>query len=97
MLKKNKTLSQLLSPPLPPVCSVMSDSWRPHELQPARLLCPWNIPGKNTGVGCHFFSSPGGLPDPGIEPVSLASPALGGGFFTTSGTREAHHLFSLTK
>jgi len=23
----------------------------PHGLQPARLLCPWNSPGKNTGVG----------------------------------------------
>ena len=26
---------------------------RPCELQPARLLCPWDVPGKNTGVGCH--------------------------------------------
>ena len=26
----------------------------PHGLQPARLLCPWDFPGKNTGVGCHF-------------------------------------------
>ena len=34
-------------------CSVVSDSLRPHELQPTRLLCPWNFPGKNTGVGCH--------------------------------------------
>ena len=25
----------------------------PHELTPARLLCPWDSPGKNTGVGCH--------------------------------------------
>ena len=31
----------------------MSDSLWPHGLQPARLLCPWNSPGKNTGVGCH--------------------------------------------
>ena len=30
----------------------MSDSPRPHGLQPARLLCPWDSPGKNTGVGC---------------------------------------------
>ena len=36
-------------------CSVMSDSLRPHELQHTRLLCPWNSPGKNTGVGCHSF------------------------------------------
>ena len=33
--------------------------------------------------------SPGDLPDPGIEPMSLASPALAGGFFTTSPTWEA--------
>ena len=26
---------------------------RPHGLQPIRLLCPWNSPGRNTGVGCH--------------------------------------------
>ena len=31
----------------------MSDSVRPHRLQPTRLLCPWDSPGKNTGVGCH--------------------------------------------
>ena len=31
----------------------MSDSSRLHGLQPTRLLCPWNFPGKNTGVGCH--------------------------------------------
>ena len=33
--------------------SVMSDSLQPHRLQPSRLLCPWNSPGQNTGVGCH--------------------------------------------
>ena len=27
----------------------------PHGLQPTRLLCPWDFPGKNTGVGCHFL------------------------------------------
>ena len=35
------------------------------------------------------FPSPGGLSNPGIEPTSLASPALAGGFFTTSATWEA--------
>ena len=30
-----------------------SDSWRPHGLQPTRLLHPWDFPGKSTGVGCH--------------------------------------------
>ena len=32
-------------------CSVMSDSLQPHGLQPTRLLCPWDSPGKNTDVG----------------------------------------------
>ena len=36
------------------------------------------------------FLTPGDLPDPGIEPTSLVSPALAGGFFTTSATWEAH-------
>ena len=31
----------------------MSKSLRPHGLYPTRLLCPWNSPGKNTGVGCY--------------------------------------------
>ena len=33
----------------------MSDSVRPHRRPPTRLLCPWDSPGKNTGVGCHFL------------------------------------------
>ena len=33
--------------------SVVSDSQRPHGLQPTRLLRPWYFPGKSTGVGCH--------------------------------------------
>ena len=36
---------------------------RPHGLQPARLLCPWDSPGKDPGVGDL---------EPGIEPASLA-------------------------
>ena len=28
---------------------------RPHRQQPTRLLCPWDSPDKNTGVGCHFL------------------------------------------
>ena len=35
----------------------MSDSVRPHRQQPSRLPCPWDSPGKNTGVGCHFLSN----------------------------------------
>ena len=37
------------------VASVMSDSVRPHRRQPTRLPRPWDSPGKNTGVGCHFL------------------------------------------
>ena len=53
---------------------------RPHG--PTRLLCPWNSPGKNAGVGFYFL-----LPDPGIEP---RSPALQSDSLTIWATREAH-------
>ena len=42
--------------------SVMSDSLRPHGLLPTRLLCPWNSPGKNTGMGNQSL-----LPNLGIK------------------------------
>ena len=45
---------------------------QPHGLQPTRLPCPWDSPGKNTGVGCHFLLQ-GNLPNPGIEPKSSVS------------------------
>ena len=38
--------------------SVVSDSLWPYEQEPTRLLCPWDSPGKNTGVGCHFHLQP---------------------------------------
>ena len=34
---------------------MVSDFVWPHRRQPTRLLCPWDSPGKNTGVGCHFL------------------------------------------
>ena len=37
------------------VASVVSDSVRPHRRQPTRLPRPWDSPGKNSGVGCHFL------------------------------------------
>ena len=37
------------------VASVVSDSVRPHRRQPTSLPRPWDSPGKNTGVGCHFL------------------------------------------
>ena len=49
--------------------SVVSDVLQPRGLEPARLLCPWNSPGKNPGVGCHYLLQ-GNCPDPRIEPGS---------------------------
>ena len=37
------------------VASVVCDSVQPQRQQPTRLSCPWDSPGKNTGVGCHFL------------------------------------------
>ena len=37
--------------------SVVSSSSRPHGLQLTRLLCPWDFPGKSTGVGCHHLDA----------------------------------------
>ena len=45
---------------------------QPHQLQPARLLCPWDSPGQNNGVGLPL-PSPRNLPDPGIQ---IAFPTL---------------------
>ena len=52
------------------VCSVMSDSLRPHGLSPTRLLCPWDFPGKTTGVDCHFLLQ-GIFPIQGLNPCFL--------------------------
>ena len=40
-----------------------------HRPQPTRLLCPWDSPGKNTGVGCHFLLQ-------GIVPTQGSNPGL---------------------
>ena len=58
---------------------LVSDSLWPPGLYPAKLLCPWDTPGKNTGVGCHFLF-PGDLSNPGIEP---RSPTLQAGSLTS--------------
>ena len=47
--------------------TVMSDSLQPHGLQPTRPLCPWDLPGKSTGVGCHFLLQ-GIFPTQGLNP-----------------------------
>ena len=64
------------------VASIMSNSLQSHGLQPARLLYPRGFSRQEywSGLPCP---PPGDLPKLGIEPVSLMSPALAGGFFTT--------------
>ena len=55
-----------------PVCvsrSVASNSLQLHGLQTSRLLCPWDSPGKNSGVGCHFLLQ-------GIFPIQELNPGL---------------------
>ena len=49
--------------------SVMSNSLRPHGLQSARLLCPWDFPGKNIRLGYHFLLQ-------GIFPTQGSNPCL---------------------
>ena len=57
----------------------------PWTVQPARLFCPWNSPGKNTGVGCHALLQ-GNFLSQGLNPPLSLSSTLAGGFFTTSAT-----------
>ena len=50
----NFTLTGSLHNLLPYWCFVVFDSLRPHGLEATRLLCPWDFPSKNPGVGCYF-------------------------------------------
>ena len=52
-------------------CSIRSNSLSPHGLYgiQSRLLCPWDFPGKDTGVGCHFLLQ-------GIFPFQRSNPGL---------------------
>ena len=63
---------------------VVSDSLWPHGLEPTRLLCPWNSPGKNSGVSCHFLLQ-GTFPTQGSNPGHPHCNRL----FTNWATREA--------
>ena len=67
------------------MCSAMSDSLQLYGLQSIRLLCSWNFAGKNNWTAVPF-STLVYLPNPGIKPTSLMSPALAGTVFTTSTT-----------
>ena len=61
--------------------SVISDSLRPHGLQPTRLLCPWDSPGKRPRVGYHFLLQGTSQPKE-LTHVSCIS-SIANGFFTT--------------
>ena len=49
----------------------MSDSLQPHELQPAKLLCPWDFPGKNTG--CMLIPNSEFIPPYSLSPLITIS------------------------
>ena len=66
--------------------SVMPDSWRLHGLEPTRLLCPWNFPGKNNRVGCHSLLQ-GIFLTQGLNPYSCI---VADSFFTVWARREAN-------
>ena len=70
------------------VALVVSDSLQPYEPQPTRLLCPWDSPGKNTGVGWYFLLQ-GIFLIQGSNPHLLGLLQWGGMLLTTSTTEEA--------
>ena len=63
----------------------MPNSLGPHGLQPIRLLCPWDFPDKDTGVGRHFLFQGISRPRDWTQ-VSCTA----GRFFTDWATREAY-------
>ena len=74
------------------VCSVVSDSLRPHELYVA-CQAPLSMGFSRQEYWSELpFPISGHLPNPGIEPTSLVSPALEGKFFITSATLEVSDL-----
>ena len=62
------------------MCSVVSDSLWPHGLLPTRPLCPWDSPGKNSGLDFHFLLQ-GTFLTQWLNP-HLLQPCIAGGFFT---------------
>ena len=73
--------------------SVVSNSLRPHGLQPVRLLCPWGFSRQEywNGLPCP---PPGDLPNSWIKHISFMCPALADGFFTHSTTWKALYSFN---
>ena len=69
------------------VVSVVSDSATPWTVA-CQVLCPWDSPGKDTGVSCQDLLQ-GIFPTQGSNLPHFMSPALAGRFFTTNATWEA--------
>ena len=69
-------------------CSIMCDSLRFDGLEPARLLHPWNFPGKSTGVGFHFLFQ-------GLFPTQGWNPGLphGGHMIFTLSHQESPQIY----
>ena len=73
----------------------MSDSVRPHRRQPNRLPRPWDSPGKNTGVGCHFLlqcmkvKSESEVAQSCPQPTYQAPPSMG---FSRQNTLLEHYI-----
>ena len=61
--------------------------------QPTRLLCPWDSPGGNTGVGCHALLQ-GIFPTQGANPRLLGLLLLAGRLLTTSATQKPQYLYT---
>ena len=72
----------------------MSNSLRPHGLKPARVLCPWDFPGKNTGVVA--ISQSRGSSRPGAQTCISCVSCVGRWVFATSATWEAPFNVNLT-
>ena len=69
--------------------SVIPDPLWPDGLEPARLLCPWDSPDKNSEVSCHFLLRRSSQP----RDRTLVS-CITGRFFTVWATRKAHEKFN---
>ena len=69
----------------------MSDSLQLHGLHPIRLLCPWDFPGKNTEVGCHFLFQ--GIFWPRDQTHVSCGSWIAGGFLCCWAIREARILY----
>ena len=68
-----------------PTCVYLSEAYLSF-LNLSFFLCPWDSPGKNTGVGCHVLQDFLQEIFPRIKTAPLTSPALSGRFFTPSAT-----------